>query len=149
MMNFAGGEDIRWIHLWRRVEYMVKGIWVFTGMRFARNGRLACLSLWLGSIIIATANYFMNPANLKFVCRQKLNIHVCNSWHTMVCLWAATTYNNSKTTHYGLMWGGWLLIWLGLWGFELNIARNSPHRQPVGDAENIARSARKALKYSA
>lgn len=36
-----GGEDTRWIHLWRRVEYMVKGMWVFTGYRLVQYGRSA------------------------------------------------------------------------------------------------------------
>eukprot|EP01043_Picozoa_sp_COSAG02_P042055 COSAG02_NODE_3541_length_6588_cov_11.433349_5_plen_1037_part_01 len=142
-----GGEDIRWIHLWRRVEYMVKGMWVFSGMRFAKYGTLACVVLWGGSLIIATANYFMDPANLKFVCRQKLNIHVCNSWTTMTCFWAATTLNTNKQTHYIMMWVGWVLVWIGLWGYELNVARKSPHKQPVGDQDNIDRSGRKCVKY--
>jgi hypothetical protein len=142
-----GGEDIRWIHLWRRVEYLVKGMWVFSGMRFAKYGTFACVVLWAGSIIIATANYFMNPANLKFVCRQKLNIHVCNSWTTMVCFWAAHTMNDNKQTHYIMTWSGWIFVWLCLWGYELNVARKSPHKQPVGDAENIERSGRKCVKY--
>ena len=132
-----GGEDIRWIHLWRRIEYLVKGIWVFSGMRFAKYGNLACVVLLLGSLIIATANFFMNPANLRFVCRQKLNIHVCNAWTTLTCLWAATYYNTDRKLHIGLCWAGWVVVWLVLWGYEIKLASNSPFRKEIGDRVNI------------
>jgi hypothetical protein len=132
-----GGEDIRWIHLWRRVEYLVKGVWVFSGMRFAKSGNLSCVVLLLGSLVIATANYFMNPSNLRYVNRQKLNIHVCNAWTTLTCLWAATVYNDNRTQHNIMMFAGWIIIWLVLWGYEAYMARLNPYRKEVGDKENL------------
>jgi hypothetical protein len=132
-----GGEDIRWIHMWRRAEYMVKGAWVFTGMKFANDGAIACAFLWIGSIVIVIINWYIQPSNLKVVCRQKLNIHVCNIWTTMTCFWAATTLNENQTVHYAIMVAGWAIVWVLLWGYEIKAMKASPFMQEIGDQANI------------
>lgn len=138
----AGGEDVRWIHLWRRIEYLVKGIWVFLGMLFSQNLHLAGATMLLGSFIISIANYFMCPSNLMWMTRQKLNIHICNAWTTATCLWAATTYNQDRMLHITLCWAGWVAVWLFLAIFEVHTANNSPYKKGNGDRANIERCAK-------
>jgi hypothetical protein len=101
-----GGEDIRWIHLWRRVEYMVKGMWVFCGYRLVQYGRATAFALFAGSMIIVFCNSLMQPSNLKFICRGKLQIHMCNMWTTLTCLWAASVNNQDKNIHFAIMFPG-------------------------------------------
>jgi hypothetical protein len=105
-----GGEDIRWIHLWRRIEYIIKGLWIFTGLRFIKFGQWACGALFFGSLIIAVANFFMQPSNLKFIGRWKFLIHACNTWTTITCFWANASENDSKVAHFAILIPGWVLI---------------------------------------
>ena len=132
-----GGEDNRWLHLWRRVEYMVKGLWVFTGLRFSEYGNWACGALLIGSVIIATANWFMQPSNLKFVGRNKLAIHLCNIWTTTTCFWANTVQNDDIGLHYSLLFPGWILIQAAIWGYEVYLFKNDVFKKEIGDAANI------------
>jgi len=46
-----------------------------------------------------------------------------------------------------MMWGGWLLIWICVWGYELREARQNPHKKPVGDPFNIDASARMCVQH--
>ena len=142
-----GGEDIRWIHLWRRVEYMVKGLWVFTGLRFAQDGQLACIALFLGSLTIGTANFFMSPSNLKFVGRIKFNLHCCNTWTTFTCFLAQSNSwgPDEWGKHIGMMWGGWVFIWILIWGYEIINLKKDVFRKEVGDQQNIDTCARECI----
>ena len=47
-----GGCDMRFLHMWRRVEYTIKGIWVYSGLSFVAHGNFACLIILLGSLAI-------------------------------------------------------------------------------------------------
>lgn len=132
-----GGEDTRWVHLWRRVEYMVKALWVFTGLRFSEYGNWACGALFIGSATIATANWFMQPSNLKFVGRNKLAIHLCNIWTTTTCFWANSTGNDDKAKHQMMLFPGWVCIQAAIWGYEVYLFKNDVFKKEVGDEENI------------
>lgn len=132
-----GGEDNRWLHLWRRVEYMVKGLWVFTGLRFSEYGNWACGALLIGSVVIATANWFMQPSNLKFVGRNKLAIHLCNIWTTTTCFWANSVRNGDKAKHYAMLFPGWIVIQGAIWGYEYYLFKNDVFKKEIGDADNI------------
>eukprot|EP01052_Picozoa_sp_SAG31_P015207 SAG31_NODE_971_length_10655_cov_35.774915_3_plen_1569_part_00 len=132
-----GGEDTRWIHLWRRVEYMVKGMWVFTGYRLVEYGRGTAVALFAGSMIIVFCNSLMQPSNLKFICRGKLQIHMCNCWTTATCVWAATVDNQDQNLHFAILFPGWIVILSCLWGYEAVLFKNDVFRQPIGDEANI------------
>eukprot|EP01051_Picozoa_sp_SAG22_P006442 SAG22_NODE_422_length_10687_cov_4.448149_3_plen_561_part_00 len=132
-----GGEDIRWIHLWRRIEYLVKGMWVFTGYRLVRYGKATAVALFAGSFIIVWANSLMTPSNLRFVCRWKLLIHCCNCWTTTTCLWASYTDNTDVQRHFFILIPGWLLIWAVLGYHEYSLFRKDGFRKPAGDKQNI------------
>jgi hypothetical protein len=116
-----GGEDTRWIHIWKRAEYMVKGVWVFTGYKFSTYGLTIppLAFLCAGSFCIAWMNWFMAPANLSYVGRCKLNVHVCNVWTTSTCLWAITTENTDQTKHLIILFAGWIFVWIAIWGYEI------------------------------
>lgn len=135
----AGGEDVRWIHLWRRIEYLVKGIWVFLGMLFSQYLYLASATMLLGSFVISVANYYMSPSNMLWMTRQKLNIHICNAWTTATCVWAVTSGNESKTLHHTVCWAGWVTAYLFLAMYEFHSAHTSPYKQKVGDKFNLVR----------
>lgn len=143
-----GGEDIRWIHLWRRVEYLVKGLWVFTGLRFANDGQLACIALFLGSVTIGTANFFMAPSNIKFVGRIKFNIHCCNTWTTFTCFLANNRGwgTDEMYQHYAMMIGGWVFIWICIWGYEIYLLKGDVSKKEIGDQQNIDNCARECAR---
>ena len=134
-----GGEDTRWIHIWKRAEYMVKGIWVFSAFKFSTYGLSVppLIILLCGSFLIAWMNWFMAPANLSYVGRVKLNVHVCNVWTTTTCLWAITTENTDATLHFTMLWSGWVFVWICIFGYEALKFKKDVFRQPVGDQENI------------
>lgn len=134
-----GGEDTRWIHIWKRAEYMVKGVWVFTAYKFSTYGiRIPALAFLLaGSFCIAWMNWFMSPTNLSYVGRVKLNVHVCNVWTTTTCLWAILTENTSKTMHIIMLFSGWILVWICIFGYEIFKFKKDVFRQPLGLPGNI------------
>eukprot|EP01052_Picozoa_sp_SAG31_P001347 SAG31_NODE_46_length_30980_cov_226.095107_7_plen_1671_part_00 len=132
-----GGEDIRWIHLWRRVEYMVKGMWVFTGYRLVEYGKGTAFALFAGSFIIVWANSLMKPSNLRWVCDWKLLIHVCNCWTTSTCLWAAYSDNRDKQLHLSILVAGWVLIGIVMFTMEYMEFSQDGFLKPQGDAKNI------------
>jgi hypothetical protein len=140
-----GGEDTRWVHLWRRVEYMVKALWVFTGLRFSEYGNWACGALLIGSTIIATANWFMQPSNLKFVGRNKLQIHLCNIWTTCTCFWANSSQNSDLATHRMMLFPGWVFIIAVIWGYEVYLFNHDVFKKEIGDEENIQAVAEECL----
>lgn len=88
-------------------------------------------------MIIVFCNSLMQPSNLKFICRGKLQIHMCNMWTTMTCLWAATVDNQDQDLHFAILFPGWFLILSCLWGYEAILFKNDVFRQPIGDAANI------------
>eukprot|EP01052_Picozoa_sp_SAG31_P007927 SAG31_NODE_389_length_16370_cov_4.517915_3_plen_536_part_00 len=134
-----GGEDTRWIHIWKRAEYMVKGVWVFTAYKFSTYGirTPAIVFLLGGSFCIAWMNFFMSPSNLSYVGRSKFNVHVCNVWTTMTCLWAILTDNKNKTKHFIFLFAGWVTLWIMIWGYEIYKFKTDVFRQPVGLPGNI------------
>ena len=135
---------MRWIHLWRRVEYMVKGLWVFTGYRLVEYGSLSAVSLFSGSMIIVLSNSMMQPSNLKWVCRWKLVIHMCNCWTTLTCLWANLSDNYSIGTHYAMLIPGWVVMFTILGVYENIQIKKDVFLKPVGDEENIKACAAEA-----
>jgi hypothetical protein len=139
-----GGEDMRWIHLWRRVEYMVKGMWVFFGYRLVEYGSASAVSLFSGSLIIVVANSMMQPSNLKWVCRWKLLIHMCNCWTTLTCLWANLSDNNDINVHYAMLIPGWLVMVCILGGYEYTVVKSDVFLKPIGDEDNIAACSKEA-----
>ena len=105
-----GGEDLRWCHLWRRIEYIVKVCWVFMGYRLGEYGNLCALALFLGSGLIAFVNAKMEPSNLKYINRWKLMIHSSNVWTTITCLFASAVDLSLKWQHFMILVPGWLII---------------------------------------
>ena len=90
-----GGEDIRYIHYWRRAEYMVKGVFVYTSHCFIRYGRFALVAILCGSGTLSLMNYYMQPCALNFVNRWKLLIHLCSMWTSVTCIVVITVDNKN------------------------------------------------------
>jgi hypothetical protein len=139
-----GGEDIRWIHIWRRVEYLVKAIWVFSSFKFSGYGTHKDLNpgiifLLIGSFQIALMNAYMHPCNLSYFGRMKLLIHMCNVWTTITCVWVIGQDVTNKAIHLLVMFGGWLAIWGCILSYEGYKYKTDTFRQPAGDKKNIAK----------
>lgn len=139
-----GGEDCRWIHIWRRAEYMVKGVWVFSAYKFSSYSNYkqvnpGIIFLLSGSALITWLNFFMHPCNLSYFGRWKFLIHSCNTWTTITCLMVISSESRDLNYHNGILISGWVfiigtqLIYEG-WKFKTDV-----FRQELGDEENIAR----------
>jgi hypothetical protein len=140
-----GGEDCRWIHIWRRAEYMVKGVWVFSAYKFSSYSNYqevnpGVIFLLAGSATITWLNFFMHPCNLSYFGRWKFLIHSCNTWTTITCLIVIGDNSRDKVAHFGMLYAGWAfiigsqLIYEG-WNFKTDV-----FRQEIGDEENIDKS---------
>jgi hypothetical protein len=119
-----GGEDLRWLHLWRRIEYMVKFCWVFAGYRLSQHANAVAVVLLLGSFIIAFVNARMHPSNLQYVNLWKLEIHVANVWTTMTCLYANAVGFTNENEHWIVLVSGWVILTAGLVGWEARVVAN-------------------------
>jgi hypothetical protein len=112
----AGGEDMRWLHLWRRIEYLVKVCWVFAGYRMSNSPNAVAGVLLGGSSVIAFVNAKMKPSNLQYVNLWKLEIHCANIWTTLSCLYAnsvgfpASGTMSAERAHWIVLVSGWVII---------------------------------------
>ena len=140
-----GGEDLRWCHLWRRIEYIVKVCWVTMGYRLGQYGNVSALALFAGSGIIAYVNAKMEPSNLRLFNRWKFTIHSSNIWTTTTCLMANAFGFDSLIMHYSLLWSGWLLIWLAIIFLEKKKIDDDVFLQPPDTAETLALCKSEAL----
>ena len=139
-----GGEDLRWCHLWRRIEYIVKVCWVFMGYRLGEYGNLCALALFLGSGLIAFVNAKMEPSNLKYINRWKLMIHSSNVWTTITCLFASAVDLSLKWQHFMILVPGWLIIGGGLAWYENKLINADVFLLPAGDAQTISKCKKEA-----
>lgn len=138
-----GGEDCRWIHIWRRAEYMVKGIWVFSAYKFSSYGNYTDINpgvvfLLSGSAFITWMNFFMHPCNLSYFGRWKFLIHSCNTWTTITCLMVISDASRDKEYHQGILFSGWAFIISSQLLYEGVNFKNDVFRQEVGNEANIA-----------
>ena len=135
----AGGEDLRWCHLWRRIEYIVKVIWVSMGYRLqGRYGSIAALVLFGGSALIVFVNGKMEPANLRVFNRWKFYIHSSNVWTTTTCLMAVAFDWDSKIGHYAILIPGWMLIGIAIVVFEKQKIDHDVFHMPAESEETLA-----------
>lgn len=142
-----GGEDTRWIHIWRRAEYMVKGVWIFSAYKFSSYGSYTTVNpgiifLLSGSFLITWMNFFMHPCNLSYFGRWKFLIHSCNTWTTITCLMVISRESRNITYHYAWLFSGWVFIIGSQVGYEGFKFRTDVFRQAVGDQANIEKCKR-------
>lgn len=133
----AGGEDLRWCHLWRRIEYLVKVCWVTMGYRLSQYGNLSAFALFAGSCIIAYVNARMEPSNLRLFNRWKFTIHSSNIWTTTTCLMANYFNVESIGLHYALLFSGWLIMWMGIIFWEKKKIDADVFLQPPDTPETL------------
>lgn len=133
----AGGEDLRWCHLWRRIEYIVKVCWVTMGYRLSQYGNISAFALLSGSALIAYVNAKMEPSNLRQFNRWKFTIHCSNVWTTMTCLMANFMEWETILAHYVILFFGWLIILAAIIYFERKKISEDVFLKPADTAETL------------
>jgi Ca2+-binding EF-hand superfamily protein len=109
-IKYQADEDIRYVFLYLRLEFIVKGFMLFLSLRFANHEAAAMLFLMAGSCAIIILVYFMRPCCLQGANLWKMVIHATNLWTCATCLWAVAVDNRNWKAHAALAFPGWLLI---------------------------------------
>eukprot|EP01048_Picozoa_sp_COSAG05_P023647 COSAG05_NODE_5211_length_1235_cov_1.917254_1_plen_298_part_01 len=109
-IKYSPQEDVRFLFLYTRFEFIVKGLMLFFSLRFTNQPAVAMLMLMLGSATIIFILHFMKPCCLYWANRWKHFTHVCNIWTCLTCQWAIVVDNTDWKSHLAMAAAGWITL---------------------------------------
>jgi len=109
-IKYSPQEDVRFLFLYTRFEFIVKGLMLFFSLRFTNQPAVAMLMLMLGSATIIFILHSMKPCCLYWANRWKHFTHVCNIWTCLTCQWAIVVDNTDWKSHLAMAAAGWVTL---------------------------------------
>eukprot|EP01043_Picozoa_sp_COSAG02_P025025 COSAG02_NODE_1390_length_12915_cov_6.825531_1_plen_3708_part_00 len=114
-IKYSPDEDIRYVFLYTRLEFITKGLMLFLSLKFINEPIVAILFLMLGSCTIMAMLYYMKPCCQQIAMRWKFFVHTSNMWTCMTTIWALVVGidHTNWTVHLYVAAIGWAVIFVG------------------------------------
>ena len=135
-IKYSPDEDIRYVFLYSRLEFITKGLMLFMSLKFVNEPIIAILFLMLGSFAIMAALFYMRPSCQQIAMRWKFFVHTSNVWTCATCAWAQFYGVDHRNWQYHLILAsiGWVFIFIfwcyACWKIDKNDVLNSPIEDP-------------------
>jgi Ca2+-binding EF-hand superfamily protein len=147
-IKYSPDEDIRYVFLYTRLEFITKGLMLFFSLKFINEPIIAILFLMLGSCAIMGALYYMKPCCQLIAMRWKFFVHTSNLWTCTTCIWAlmAKIDHTNWQTHLYIASVGWLVIFAA-WVYT--IRKNDKEdvlNAPIEDPTTVPRACSEILE---
>ena len=105
-IKYSPDEDIRYVFLYSRLEFITKGLILFMSLKFVNEPMVAILFLMLGSLAIMAALYYMRPCCQQIAMRWKFFVHTSNLWTCATSAWALYHEVDHRNWKYHLILAG-------------------------------------------